>query len=160
MVHVRVFLPLMLSSFLALNAFAAPTSLASDQKTTLEVKRLYDRWIRAFEKKDLAALMSCYDTNVVFSMQGQPDTDLAGIRRGFEADFKSRGQGATWLPHTERVYADGALVVVIARWEYLDKSPAGKVEMQYRIRSVDILTPTADGLKIVHTVNYPLDPGS
>ena len=160
MVRARVFLSLMLTSFLAVNAFAAPKSLASDKQTTQEVKRLYDRWIRAFEEKDLAALMSCYDTNVVFSMQGQPNADFAGIRQGFEVDFKSRGQGATWLPHTEQVYADGALVVVIARWDYLDKSPTGKVEVQYRIRSVDILTRTADGLKILHTVNYPLDPAS
>ena len=158
MVHARGFLLFVLTAFLALGASAAPRSLTGDKQAAQEVKRLYDRWIQAFEKKDLTALMSCYDTNVVFAMQGQPNMDHAGIREGFEVDFKSRGEGATWMPHTEKIYADGALVVVVARWEYLDKSTTGKVEVQYRIRSVDMLARTADGLKILHTVNYPLDP--
>jgi uncharacterized protein (TIGR02246 family) len=158
MIHARGLLLLTLTSFLALAAWAAPRGLAGDQADVQEVKRLYDRWIQAFEKRDLDDLMSCYDNDVVFSMQGQPNANHAEIRAGFAADFKTYSNGPTWLPHIEQIYADGALVVVVARWESVHKSPTGQVEVQYRIRSVDILTPTPGGLKIVHTVNYPLDP--
>ena len=158
MKRARGFLLVMLTACLASGVSAAPRSLAGDKQATQDVKHFYERWIQAFEKRDLAALMSCYDKGVVFSMQGQPNANLAGIRAGFEADFKAFAKGATWLPKIEQVYADGALIVVIARWEYLDKGQSGKIESLYRIRSVDVLTPSADGLKILHTVNYPLDP--
>ena len=154
----RSFLLGLLAGCLALSVSAAPSGLTGDKAAARQVHALYNRWVLAFEKKDLAALMACYDKHVVFSMQGQPEMGLKGIKEGFEVDFKARGNGARWLPHIEQIYSSGALIVVVARWEYVDETSHGKADAPFRIRSVDILTPGADGLTILHTVNYPLDP--
>jgi ketosteroid isomerase-like protein len=139
---------------------AGEPKLTADARTLREVTAMYDRWIAAFDRRDLDDLMATYHPKVQFVMQGQPDQDFKDLEAAFKIDFTRTPPDATWRPQIESVYAQGSLVAVVAIWEFLAKDAAGNTAVVMRIRSVDVLTRDGKGLRILHTVNYPLDPPS
>lgn len=129
---------------------ATPPRATGDAHT--QVATLFRAWVEAFEKRDIEALMSNYDPRVVYSMQGEPDQDFTAIRAGFQQDFASSRPLTRWQPSIDEIHAEGNLVIVFSHWKEMDAHGTGFP----RIRSVDVLKGSPQGLRILRTFNHGL----
>jgi ketosteroid isomerase-like protein len=134
-------------------ALAAPP-LNGDATSAGEVQGTFERWLTAYEKGDLESTMRIFDPEVIFAFQGGPDQNYAELRKGYVADFATRAPGTVWAPKIEEIYADGKLAFVRSRWE-LGVTSGGTTVVKERNRSIDALRRTADGWKIIRSLNYP-----
>lgn len=99
--------------------------------------------------------MAIFGRDVIFSFQGARDQNFADFQKGYEADFASRAPSTVWIPVIDEVYADGSLPFVRSVWELRVKTVNGNVEVNERNRSIDVLRNSADGWKIIRSLNYP-----
>ena len=123
----------------------ATTPLNGDAASAAEVQGTFERWLGAYEKGD---------PEVIFAFQGGPDQNYAQLRKGYVEDFAARAPGTVWAPKIEEIYADGKLAFVRSRWE-LRVTTGGNTVVKERNRSIDVLRRTADGWKIIRSLNYP-----
>jgi ketosteroid isomerase-like protein len=144
---------------LAILVIAAPAAIASpplngDARAAGEVSSTFERWLTAYEQGDLEATMRIFDPEVIFAFQGGPDQSYADLRKGYVADFAARAPGTVWAPRIEEIYAEGKLAFVRSRWE-LRVTSGGNTVVKERNRSVDVFRHSADGWKIIRSLNYP-----
>ena len=132
----------------------ATTPLNGDAASAAEVQGTFERWLGAYEKGDLDSTMRIFDPEVIFAFQGGPDQNYAQLRKGYVEDFAARAPGTVWAPKIEEIYADGKLAFVRSRWE-LRVTTGGNTVVKERNRSIDVLRRTADGWKIIRSLNYP-----
>jgi ketosteroid isomerase-like protein len=135
-------------------AAMASTPLNGDATAASEVQATFERWLGAYEKGDLDSTMRIFDSEVIFAFQGGPDQNFAQLRKGYVEDFAARAPGTVWAPKLEEIYADGKLAFVRSRWE-LRITSGGNTVVKERNRSIDVLRRTADGWKIIRSLNYP-----
>jgi len=135
-------------------ASAAEPPFSGDAAKARQVWTTFDRWLTAYEKGDLNAVMAIFDTEVVFAYQGTKDQKYADLKAAYAADFKSRSSGTEWVPLIDEVYADGKLAFVRATWELRTKSASGKTEVKERNRGLDVLRQTTSGWRIFRSINY------
>jgi ketosteroid isomerase-like protein len=138
---------------------AIPAAIASPQlngeaRAAGQVASTFERWVAAYGKGDLESTMAIFDPGVVFEFQGSPDQGYAELRKGYVADFAARAPGTVWAPQIEEIYADGKLAFVRSRWE-LKVTLGGKTIVKERNRSIDVFRHSADGWKIIRSLNYP-----
>jgi ketosteroid isomerase-like protein len=146
-------------AMLALFSFCAAASAAEppfrgDAAKARQVWVAFERWLAAYGKGDLNAVMAIFDTEVVFAYQGTKDQKYADLKAAYAADFKSRASGSEWVPVIDEIYADGKLAFVRATWELRVKSAAGKIEVKERNRGLDVLRQSGNTWRIFRSVNY------
>jgi uncharacterized protein (TIGR02246 family) len=129
--------------------------LAGDAGRAGEVWGQFARWLGAYERGEVEAVMAIFARDVVFSFQGSKDQDYEDLRAAYVMDFRSRTTGTRWVPHVEEVYADGSLAFVRATWELVATAADGREEIRARNRSLDVLRADKDGWRIFRSVNYP-----
>jgi ketosteroid isomerase-like protein len=134
-------------------AIAAPP-LHGDAEAAGQVSSTFERWLTAYEQGDLESTMRIFDPEVVFAFQGGPDQTYAELRKGYVADFAARAPGTVWVPQIEEIYADSKLAFVRSRWE-LKVTTGGNTVVKERNRSIDVFRRSADGWKIIRSLNYP-----
>jgi ketosteroid isomerase-like protein len=134
---------------------AAEPAFHGDAADARKVWNTFEGWLGAYENGDLKSTMSIFDKDVIFAFQGAKDQGYAELERGYQADFASRAPGTVWVPVIDEVYADGGLAFVRSFWELRVKSANGGVEVKERNRSIDVLRRSAEGWKIVRSLNYP-----
>jgi ketosteroid isomerase-like protein len=144
---------------LAILIIAAPAAIAApplhgDAAAAGQVWSTFERWLAAYEQGDLESTMRIFDPEVVFAFQGGPDQSYADLRKGYVADFAARAPGTVWTPQIEEIHAEGKLAFVRSRWE-LRVTSGGNTVVKERNRSIDIFHLSADGWKIIRSLNYP-----
>jgi len=136
-------------------AAAGEPAFHGDAGDAHKVWNTFEAWLGAYEKGDLKSTMAIFDREVIFAFQGAKDQGYAELERGYQTDFASRAPGTVWVPVIDEVYADGSLAFVRSIWELRVKSANGGVEVKERNRSIDVLRRSAEGWKIIRSLNYP-----
>jgi ketosteroid isomerase-like protein len=139
----------------SLSAHAGSPRVVGDPKRAEEIQQLFDSWIAAQNARNLDEVMAVFDKNVVLSLQGEADKNYDEIVAGFKREFSWAAKG-TWSVTLEEIYADKKLTVAVSRWELRIDNAAGAGTLVATIRSVDTLSKSPDGWKIVRTINYPV----
>jgi ketosteroid isomerase-like protein len=139
----------------SLSAHAGSPKVVGDPKRAGEIQQLFDTWIAAQNARNLDEVMAVYDKNVVLSLQGETDKNYDEIVAGFKREFSWPAKG-TWKATLEEIYADKKLTVAVSRWELRIDTAAADAILVVTIHSVDTLSKSRDGWKIVRTINYPV----
>ena len=132
------------------SARAGDAPLTGDTASAAQVWDTFERWLRAYEAGDLARIMAIFDPDVVFEFQGAPDAGAGALRRGYEADLKSRAPGTRWVPRVEEVHAEGTMAFVRSVWEL---HVGAKVTQ--RNRSLDVFHRADGRWRILRSINFP-----
>ena len=129
--------------------------LEGDAAKAREVWSQFERWLGAYERGEIDAVMGIFARDVSFSFQGSADQGYGDLRTAYEQDFRSRTTSTRWVPHVEEVHAEGKLAFVRATWELVATAADGREEIKARNRSLDVLRADEDGWHIFRSVNYP-----
>ena len=132
------------------SARAGDAPLTGDTVAASQVWDTFEHWLRAYESGDLAQIMAIFDPGVVFEFQGSPDANADVLRRGYEADLKSRAPGTRWVPRVEEVHAEGTMAFVRSVWEL---HVGAKVTQ--RNRSLDVFHYGDGHWRILRSINFP-----
>ena len=153
--YIRRFIVVGLTVLYASIASPAEPPLSGDARKSAQIWGQFERWLDAYAKGDLESVMSIFDRQIVFLFQGAKDQGYADLRRSYEADFKTKAPGARWVPVVEEIYAREDMGIVRAIWEFRVTSANGGEEVKARNRSLDVFHLTAEGWKLLRSINYP-----
>ena len=134
---------------------AAPPEAAATECEALH--SVFEKWIAAYGRRDLAGTMSIFADDVNFSFQGAPDAKKADLEKSYREEFAHPEQSRRWIPKFEEFQCSGDLGFVRSTWQLEVKNADGKSEIKAENRSIDVLRRTESGeWKIFRSLNYPV----
>ena len=147
--------PLLALLLAALCALGAMPAAAADDMSMNDARVVFERWIKAYESRDVGGIMESFDSTLVYSELGEADQSFDELKANYQRTFKESMPDAHWKVIPQEIHAKGDLAVVVSRWELRETSKDGKGSLLDQLRSVDVFKRTKAGWKIVRTFNYP-----
>jgi len=120
-----------------------------------QVREEFNRWVKAYDARDLAGTMAIFAPEVRFEFQGSPEQDWKALEQGYVRSFARPGQ-TTWVPTWDQVLVSDQLAAAYSTWRAVVTEPGSKPEVRAENRGVDVLKRDSDcRWRIVHSLNYP-----
>ena len=117
-------------------------------------RAIFDTWIAGYESRDVAKVMSVFDTSIQYHAPCQPVQDYTSLENWFEYDFGRKEPRTTWTYKIESLDWSGDLAVIVSRWSGVTEFDGFSANLE-RLRSIDFLRFGDGGWKIFRTINEP-----
>src|SRR5262245_23251033 len=105
-------------------SWTAP-AFAADAMSLNDANAIFDRWIKAYEARDAAAIMDSFDATLVYSQLGEADQNFDELKANYLKTFKEPMPVAHWKVVPQEIHAQGDLAVVVSQWELREESTQG-----------------------------------
>ena len=140
----------------ALGATAAP--VRCPPASQVQVRDEFDRWVKAYELRDLDGTMAIFDPKVQFQFQGAPDADWTALKSSYAEEFAKLAK-VRWVPRWDQIILSGRTAAAFSQWTALVAESDGRSRTIAENRGVDVLKRGHDcRWRIVRSLNYPIKP--
>jgi len=117
-------------------------------------RTIFDTWIAGYESRDVAKVMSVYDTELEYHAPCQPVQGYASLESWFKFDFGRKDPRTKWSYKLESVDYSGDFAVLVSRWYGVTEFGGFAANIE-RLRSIDFLRAVDGEWKIFRTINDP-----
>jgi ketosteroid isomerase-like protein len=157
-VPARRWLPLAAALLLPASAVVAqPADAAAPRTAQDSIRASILRGAQGFERGDPALILDHYDPSIVLSYPGEPDMDIATLRRAYEGlRDRPRTVVARTVPTFDEILVSGDLAIVRVRWATTIADTAAGRTTSRRLKDMQVWRRRADGKWLfVRGMHYP-----
>ena len=153
----RRWLPLAAALLLPASAAAQPAVAAPPRTAQDSIRASILRGAQGFERGDPSLILDHYDPSIVLSYPGEPDMDLATLRRAYEGlRDRPRTVVARTVPTFDEILVSGDLAIVRVRWATTIADTAAGRTTARRLKDMQVWRRRADGRWLfVRGMHYP-----
>jgi|GEM_PF-1070349 len=135
---------------------AASAAAAESKRVEAAIREALDRWVKAYNSRDVAGVMAVWAPDLVGWYPGTPDINYADTRAGFEREFSSHDFRSTYALVVEEVQVSGDIAVVRDRWTETDTRPGSQEVTTTKLKSFELWRRQPDGAwKISRWISAP-----
>jgi uncharacterized protein (TIGR02246 family) len=123
--------------------------------TDAELAQVFERWVKAYERKDLTETMAIFAPEVRFQFQGTADQGWKDLESQYVRAF-AMPSASNWTPKWNQIVVSDGVAAAFATWFGSKKDSEGKWQVVAENVSVDVLQRGSDcKWRIIRSLTYP-----
>lgn len=156
---IRICLSLLVGLHCLLGHASAQSNSKTDSSNKADVAAIREalqKWVVAFNSKDLQGTMAPWAQEAILSYPGSPDVGIEKLREGYTSGFARTDRTATYELEIEEVQVSADMAFVRDSWTLIVKRKDNPEPARLKQRSIEIWRRQPDkSWKIIRSLSYP-----